>query len=178
LLLAQTSSESTGRMFKKVQIDEIIWNVTNELKRFDRSIKISISIDESLTDASQMTVMGDEFQLKTAISNVIENACKYSEDHSVDITLENSSGWIVINFSDNGIGILPSDLNHVFEPFHRGTNAKTVPGHGIGLSLVKGILDNHSGIIRITSVPGKGTRVILKLPLSEDTPVDNSEQEA
>ena len=168
LLLAQTSSESTGRMFKKVQVDEIIWAVSNELKRYDSRINISISIDDSLSDASQMTVTGDEYQLKTAVSNIIENACKYSDDHSVDITIENSSGWIVINFSDKGIGIASSDLKHVFEPFHRGANAKTVPGHGIGLSLVKGIIDNHDGIIRITSTPGKGTRVILKLPLSED----------
>lgn len=168
LLLAQTSSESTGRMFKKVQVDEIIWAVSNELKRYDSRINISISIDDSLSDASQMTVTGDEYQLKTAVSNIIENACKYSDDHSVDITIENSSGWIVINFSDKGIGIASSDLKHVFEPFHRGVNAKTVPGHGIGLSLVKGIIDNHDGIIRITSTPGKGTRVILKLPLSED----------
>ncbi len=170
LLLAQTSTESTGRMFKKVQIDEIIWAVSNELKRYDNRINISISIDDSLSDASQMTLTGDEYQLKTAVSNIIENGCKYSDDHSVDITIENSSGWIVINFSDKGIGIASSDLKHVFEPFHRGANAKTIPGHGIGLSLVKGIIDNHDGIIRITSTPGKGTRVILKLPLSEDPP--------
>jgi signal transduction histidine kinase len=168
LLLAQTSAESTGSTFNKVQIDEIIWTVSNELRRYKKNINISISIDDSLTDASQMTVMGDEYQLKTAVTNIIENACKYSGDHSVDITLENSLGWIVINFTDHGVGINTEDLKHVFEPFHRGANAKTIPGHGIGLSLVKGIINNHNGIIKITSNQGKGTRVILKLPLSEN----------
>ncbi len=168
LLLAQTSSESSSPVFKTVQVDEVIWAVSKELKHYDKSARISISIDDSLTDASQMTVRGDEYQLKTAFSNIIENACKYSDDHSVIINLENSSGWIVVNFIDNGIGMNAADLKHAFEPFHRGLNAKSVPGHGIGLSLVKSIIDNHKGIIRITSEPGKGTRVILKLPLSAD----------
>ncbi len=167
LLLAQTSSGPAGNMFNMVQVDEILWQVRDELKRFGRLYNIIITIDDSLTEAGQMTVMGDESLLKTAIANIVENACKYSGDHSVNINLEYSSGWIVINFIDRGPGISAGDLKHVFEPFHRGSNVKTIPGHGIGLSLVYSIITNHNGIIRITSTIGKGTRVILKLPLSD-----------
>jgi signal transduction histidine kinase len=165
LLLAQTSSETTGNMFKRVQVDEIIWQATDELKRYNNNYNISISMDDSLTDADQMTIFGDDYLLKTAISNIVENACKYSEDHSVSISLECSSGWIIINFIDHGIGINTADLKHVYEPFHRGSNAKTIPGHGIGLSLVNSIVRNHNGSIRLMSTIGEGTRVILKLPV-------------
>ncbi|MDO9340119.1 MAG: HAMP domain-containing sensor histidine kinase [Bacteroidales bacterium] len=164
LLLAHTSSESSENLHNRVRIDEIIWQSTEELKRFNANFNINISIDNSLTDSDQMIVMGDEYLLKTAISNIVENACKYSDDHSVIINLECTSGWISISFIDHGIGINEGDLALVFEPFYRGSNAKMITGHGIGLSLVHRIIKNHDGIINISSTIGEGTSVLLKLP--------------
>ena len=164
LLLAQTSSASSGNLFNKVRLDEIIWQSSEETKRYNGDFNINVSIDNSLTDSDQMIVMGDEFLLKTAISNIIENACKYSKDNTVNICLESSKGWISISFIDQGIGISETDMEQVFEPFHRGSNAKAIPGHGIGLSLVQRIIKNHDGIITMSSSVGKGTNVNLKLP--------------
>jgi len=164
LLLAQTSLASSENTHEKVRIDEIIWQSAEETKRFNKDFNINISIDNSLSDSEQMIILGDEYLLKTAISNIIENACKYSDDHSVSVDLECYSGWISVSFSDHGIGISKKDLEKVFEPFHRGSNAKTIPGHGIGLSLVQRIIGNHNGSISLSSTIDEGTSVILKFP--------------
>ena len=164
LLLAHTSSESSDNTYSKVGIDEIIWQSAEEIKKYNNEFNITISIDNSLTDSEQMIISGDDFLLRTAVSNIIENACKYSDDHSVSITLERTSGWIILGFSDHGIGIKEEDIEHVFEPFHRGSNVKSIPGHGIGLSLVNRIVKNHNGSIRLSSKVGEGTYVEIKFP--------------
>jgi signal transduction histidine kinase len=111
-----------------------------------------------------MTVNGDEYLLKVAISNLIENACKYSPDRAVDIRCGYSEKGIKVVFEDKGIGISEEDIKKIFEPFYRGTNAISIPGSGIGLSLVNQIINNHNGTINISSKVGKGTKIILLLP--------------
>jgi len=102
--------------------------------------------------------------LKVAISNIIDNSCKYSPDHIVDIKIEHSVKDITIVFDDKGIGISEEELQKVFEPFYRASNAITYPGTGIGLQLVNQIIKKHNGTIKITSQLGKGTTVRLMLP--------------
>jgi signal transduction histidine kinase len=164
LLLAHTSSESLENQHGRVRIDEIIWKSAEEIKKFNINYSINISIDDSLTDADQLIVTGEEFLLKTAVSNIIENACKYSDDHRVNIDINYSPGWISIAFADNGIGIEEADLAMVFEPFYRGSNAKMISGHGIGLSIVNRIIKNLGGNINISSVINKGTMIKIELP--------------
>ena len=103
-----------------------------------------------------MIVKGDEFLLKTAFSNIIDNACKYSPDHSVDILLKNTGVNLEITFQDKGIGISAEEIKKVFEPFYRATNSISFPGTGIGLTLVNQIIKNHKGRIGLESIRGKG----------------------
>lgn len=167
LLLAQASTETTDRVYGRARIDEIIWQAKDEIRRVNPDYTISIKIgDEAgpLTEADQMEVSGDEFLLKTAVSNIMENACKYSGDNRVNINLDCSAGWITISFIDNGIGIEEKDLERIFEPFQRGRNVNTIPGFGIGLSLVRKIVSSHNGTFELSSQPGRGTNAILRLP--------------
>jgi signal transduction histidine kinase len=164
LLIARTSSESPENFSKKIRIDEILWQAREEMKRFNTEFRVNISLDSSLTDSDQMTVIGDEYLLKVAVSNIIENACKYSPDHAVDIKFAHTEKWIEVIFEDKGIGISVEDLGKIFEPFYRGTNSLSVPGSGIGLPLVNRIIKNHNGIINLSSKVGKGTTVVIKLP--------------
>ena len=165
LLIARTSAESPVNMYKKVRIDEILWQAREEIMRFNTGYRINISIDNSLTDSDQMLILGDESLLKTAATNIIDNACKYSQDKSVNIKFEPGEKWIAIAFEDRGIGISEDDQKKIFEPFYRGTNAMSVHGTGIGLALVNRIVRNHNGSIHISSKVGKGTRVILTFPI-------------
>lgn len=162
LLIARTSAEGPAIPEKKIRIDEVLWQARDEIRKFNKDFHINILIDDSLTDSEQMLIKGDEYLLKVAVSNIIENACKYSPDHSVNINLEHSENSIEVIFDDKGIGISEEDLAKIFEPFYRGVNTVSVPGTGIGLSLVKRIIENYNGSIKISSKAGQGTIVRIK----------------
>jgi signal transduction histidine kinase len=166
LLVARTSAEGPAGYNNKLRIDDIIWQVQEEIIRFNPSYHISISPDNSLTDSEQIIVAGDENLLKTVVNNLIENACKYSPDHSVDIKFGCSGKWVKVVFEDRGIGISENEIKKIFEPFYRGSNAISYPGSGIGLSLVKQIIENHNGSVELKSGIGKGTKVTLLIPSS------------
>lgn len=164
LLIARTSAENPVNFNKKIRIDEIVWQVKDELKRYNKDCRIAISIDDSLTDSDHMLITGDEFLLKTAVSNIIDNACKYSSDHSVDIRLERFERGIRVLFRDRGIGIPDEDIKKIFEPFYRGSNSGAVHGSGIGLPLVSQIIKIHNGKINLKSKKGEGTTVSILFP--------------
>ncbi len=164
LLMARTRAEGSLNLNNKIRLDEVLWQAREELVRFNSDFHINISMDHSLTDSDQMVVLGEENLLKVAVSNIIENACKYSPLHTVDIMFRHNDKWIEVIFDDSGSGISEEDQLKVFEPFYRGTNALLISGHGIGLPLVSQIIKNHNGIIKLSSQVGKGTRVIVLIP--------------
>ncbi|HLF65262.1 MAG TPA: HAMP domain-containing sensor histidine kinase [Saprospiraceae bacterium] len=165
LLLAQTTTETTGVDFKPLRADDIIWQVKSELTRRNPDYKIHVSLDEGLKDDSQLTMMGNEQLIKTAINNVVDNGCKYAPDHRVHICIRAKENQIVLEFADKGIGIEPQDLKHIFEPFYRGKNALLIKGHGIGLSLVERIINLHKGTIQVDSKSGQGSTFTISFPL-------------
>lgn len=164
LLIARTSAEGPSSYSTKIRIDEIIWQAQEEIKKFNPSFHINISPDSSLTDSEQIIVAGDEYLLKTAVSNIIENACKYSYDNTVNIKFGSTDRMVKVVFEDRGIGISEEDIKKIFEPFYRGGNAISYPGTGIGLSLVNQIIKNHNGTLDISSKIGQGTIITLFLP--------------
>lgn len=164
LLIARTSAEGPVHFNKKIRIDEILWQAQEEIMRFNNDYRINISIDDSLTDSDQMIIVGDESLLKVAVSNIIDNACKYSPNHTVDIKLCHIEKIIEVVFEDKGIGISKEDLQKIFEPFYRGANTISISGTGIGLPLVNQIIKNHNGTVKISSEIGKGTVVKILLP--------------
>ncbi len=164
ILIARTSTEGPSGYHNNIGIDETIFQAREEMKRFNPSYNINISLDNSVTDPEKIIVAGDEYLLKTAVSNLIENACKYSPDHSVLIGVGREDKYVKVIFEDKGIGIPEEDIENILEPFYRGKNTVDIPGTGIGLSLVNQIVKNHNGTITITSKPGEGTRITLLLP--------------
>jgi signal transduction histidine kinase len=165
LLIARTSAEGPVHFSSSIRIDEILWQAKEELNKFYNDYRINISIDDSLTDSDQMIVAGDDYLLKVAVSNIMENGCKYSKNHSVDVKLKHLESSIEIIFEDHGIGIPEEEITKVFEPFYRGANTLPVPGTGIGLPLVSQIIKNHNGTIRLESQLNKGTVVTITLPI-------------
>ncbi len=166
LLIASTSAEGPVNFSGKIRIDDVLWQVREEILRFNTDYKVHISIDPSLTDFDEMMVAGDESLLKVALSNVIDNACKYSEDHKVHVKLQHIENQIGVIFEDRGMGISHEDLPRIYEPFYRGANALTHKGTGIGLPLVNQIIKNHNGLLKISSEIHVGTVVTILLPIS------------
>jgi signal transduction histidine kinase len=164
LLLAQSSLEEREKRMTPLRIDELLWQVKEELQKHNPSFQIKIDLDEMLDDENKLIIKGDDQLIKTALLNIIENGCKYSINHMTKVLIASSRFGLTITFQDNGIGIPKEDIGNIFEPFYRGSNTAVIKGHGIGLSMVKNIIKLHKGAIQIESEEGFGTTITLTLP--------------
>ena len=126
---------------------------------FHRKISCNINLLES-TD-----IPVNEQLLARALENLFGNALRYTEDDGeITITADESNEYITITFSDTGCGIAEKDISHLFDLFYRGTNSRREQGLGIGLSVVKDIVDLHGWSIDIRSELGKGSDFIIRIP--------------
>jgi len=111
----------------------------------------------------------DELRLKLLLKNLLDNACHYSGDDQgeIEVTLRIDGCAVLLEVSDRGVGIAADDLVRLTEAFYRPDSARQrdTGGYGLGLYLCRLITEAHGGELRIDSEPGKGTRVIVKLPL-------------
>jgi signal transduction histidine kinase len=163
LQLDQASSEYSKIDFTLIRIDEILWQARKDVQKLSDNVQISINFSKSIDDENKLKVNGNEQLLRTAITNIIDNACKYSSDHACEISLNNEHN-VIINFSDKGIGIAEEELPMIFQPFYRAKNAMGTVGHGIGLSLVEKIIALHKGELTVKSEIMKGSTFTLTLP--------------
>ena len=111
--------------------------------------------------------MHDPQRLGQVVTNLIGNAIKFTPtDGTVEVTLEETPTGAEIRVVDTGVGIDPQELPFVFERFYRGAKAheSRAAGSGLGLSIVRSIVEMHDGRIAISSTPGKGTQVSVALP--------------
>jgi signal transduction histidine kinase len=157
LLLAQLNSDLISQNKTPVRIDEIIWQIQGEMKRRFPGYQINVIFQDAELADQDLTVVGDEQLLKTALTNLMDNACKYSDDHTVEVRIGKDSGRLKLEFEDHGIGIAKEDYEGIFQPFYRAKNSLYFKGHGIGLSLVKNIMALHQGQIHVSSDLGKGS---------------------
>ncbi|MBG0566914.1 sensor histidine kinase [Actinoplanes aureus] len=110
---------------------------------------------------------GNDSQIATAVTNLVENAIAYSgEDTKVSLTMRQRDEWIEIDVADQGIGIAPQDVDRIFERFYRADQARSrsTGGTGLGLAIVKHIATNHGGRVDVTSSLGDGSTFTLRLP--------------
>lgn len=117
-------------------------------------------------------VLADTPALKQALQNLLSNAMKYGgERRWIGIKAQSGDGErgpeVCITIADRGIGIAPAELARIFEPFYRGKEvvAAQIHGNGLGLSLVKRVIEAHGGSVSVTSVPGQGSSFTLHLPV-------------
>lgn len=115
-------------------------------------------------------VVADEEKLYMAIGNLLDNARKYTpEEGELSLSLSNRGEYVRIEVTDSGIGIEPDEINHIFDRFHRASDALRghVEGAGLGLYLAGRIIELHDGTIEVSSKPGKGTKFVMILPQGE-----------
>ena len=152
LELAQTGIDTAE--LHKVQLDELLWEVADEWGNKSGLVKVSYNLPG---DPEKYTIQGNRRLLFVAISNILKNALKFSGGKEVNCEICCTGKGIVITIQDQGIGIEPSELQHIFQPFYRAPNAFKHPGSGIGLSLAEKIIRLHNGKIEVTSSLNTGT---------------------
>jgi signal transduction histidine kinase len=120
-----------------------------------------------------LTVLADEALLSRALDNVLDNARKYGGGPRSPIKVEarRENGEVVLAVSDSGTGIPPQELERIFDPFYRGTTARTrETGFGLGLALARRVIEAHGGRIRASNVDGGGARIEMRLPGADERP--------
>jgi signal transduction histidine kinase len=160
--MAKASYDQTEITFKEVRIDELLLDAQSRVIQLNPDYQVNLAFEQEIEDDTTL-VQGNEYLLRTVFMNLMENGCKFSPDRQSDVCISFAGPHVILRFSDRGIGIPPEDLPHIFTPFYRGTNKGFAEGNGIGLSLVRKIIQLHAGAIAVESAPETGTVFTVRL---------------
>lgn len=165
LNLAKADYQKEQIKMQEIRLDELLLDTREFILKAHPEYHIELIFEqEEADDDLQITVMGNLYLLNIAFSNLIENNCKYSADHSSFIQISYWNEWAVVRLSDDGIGLSETDKQNLFTLFYRGDQEKMIEGHGIGMALSQKIIHLHRGNITVHSEQGKGTTFIVELP--------------
>ena len=140
-------------------VNEVIYGANMHLKNGQK-----INYPQNIDD---LEIEFDEKILELVLTNLVNNAIKYSpENSSIDIKVTRKKDKLIINVTDQGMGIPKKEQKHVFNRYFRAENAVLTQGTGIGLNIVKTHLENLGGSIKFTSVENKGSSFVISLPWS------------
>ena len=165
-LLQIATIEKENVKLKKTSVD-LHQIITKSADTFGLNIEAKggkITLDLA---ASEHIIQGDEVHLTNIICNLIDNAIKYGDKTPlISVITKNLKEGISISVKDNGPGIPKEEQKNIFEKFYRipTGNRHDIKGFGIGLNYVKVMIEQHHGLIKLKSEPGKGTEFIIKLP--------------
>ncbi len=148
----------------KFNLEQLFNEVIEEIKTLDTE-NHPITLNYLL---KQKEIVQDKNLLRHVISNLLSNACKYSSSgESIYLEISPNSEMFVLSVEDRGIGISEEDQKNIFEPFVRGKNKEEKPGTGLGLTIVKKIVELLNGNISLISEENIGTTVSVFLPFDE-----------
>jgi signal transduction histidine kinase len=153
-------------LFEKADIVPFVRDIVETFLQHtaDQGFLIDLVIPEPLPD-----VVFDGEAMEQVVHNLLDNACKYSGDsRKIEVHLLSKGNKIVISVRDFGVGIKKEDLDKIFSRFYRAGEelTQTIKGSGIGLTIVKQIVEAHHGEIAVESSPGKGSTFTVRLPLT------------
>ena len=169
LYLARTGFDGKSQKFDKIRVDQLILDVRENLQEFNSSFKISIDFSLLPESPVKLKVKGNEQLLHLALSNILINACKYSNNDTVYIALGATDEEVFIIIRDSGIGIPENELQYIYDPYFRASNTSNYEGYGIGLPLSRNIVRIHSGTLTVKSELNRGTTVQINLPIGNYT---------
>ena len=160
-----------GQYFHPAEMDMAA--LLQEVCQLHREMVPGAHIAEGVAPAA-MPMVGDAKLLFQVFSNLLSNAIKYSPDGgviAVDAAL--AADEVVVAVADRGIGIPAADLDRLFERYHRGSNVSGIVGTGVGLYLVKMVVDMHGGVVEVASEEGDGARFTIRLPLRPTSSIED-----
>lgn len=164
LNMAQAESDLiSGSGFQLLALDDCLRKARVTIEPLAREQRVEIG--EQI--APGLTILGHAERLAEAFSNLLENAVKFNQrGGTVTILAERQMDMIQIRIEDSGCGIAPDEIDQVFQSFYRGSGTGHTEGTGLGLSLVKKIIEANHGRIEVDSREGVGTTFIINLPVA------------
>jgi signal transduction histidine kinase len=167
LFLAQTGYKGKADTMQLVRIDEVVWETKSTIDKLNPNNQIIVDLSLLPESHLKLKVMGNKQLLHLALANIMNNACKYSDNKVVKVFIAASDSHIIITIIDAGIGIPKSELDFIYDPFFRASNTKLYEGYGIGLPLARNIIRLHKGILVVESAEHAGTSVQIHIPLAK-----------
>lgn len=162
-----TEVESGLQNLKKEEVDllSICEDIIDLYEIVADQKEIMITLD-SQSQKEKINLYVDRKKIRQALANLIDNAIKYSpEGREIKVSFYKHNHHAIIRISDQGIGISDEDLPHIWKRLYRGENGREEKGIGLGLSLVKSIVEAHSGTITVETIKNVGSTFIIRLPL-------------
>jgi two-component system OmpR family sensor kinase len=160
LLLAQ--ADAGLKLYRlPVEVDTLLLEVYRQAQGLAQGVTVRLGAED------QASVSGDADRLRQLLLNLVDNALKHAPAGSgeVTLTLRRSGGWVQVGVEDNGAGIPPEDLPHIFERFYRADPSRSRPGgSGLGLAIAKWVAEAHGGRIEVESQVGRGSTFTVWLP--------------
>lgn len=166
--LLDVSRIRSGRFaltYEKVSLPSLLNMVLEDYH--DQISAAGLSIKQKTVE--DVTGVWDRARLQQVLNNLLSNAMKYAPNSELAISLSRKDERAIITVADNGPGIATERLPQIFEPFDRGGISHNLGGLGLGLFIVRQIVDAHKGDIKVDSEPGGGTRFEIGLPLTPTT---------
>lgn len=163
--LMRLTSDKDHEMEEEVELSEVFAITLYELSPLIRKKDLTVSIENT----PDISLTGSRVMLYRVMSNLLENAAKYNREHgSISIVTGRDDNGVTVKIEDTGIGIPEEALPHIFEPFYwvDQSRSRAVGGAGLGLPLVKDIVEKHGGEVTVKSAAGEGTTFILQFPAS------------
>jgi signal transduction histidine kinase len=168
--LVRADSKTMPLQIEPLELNDLVKEVAQMMEKFEhRVIEVKVAplpLQVKADRARAAPALRD--RLMQVLSHLLNNALKYSHNgEPVTIELSHCNNWAVIEVSDRGCGILPSQQSRIFEPFYRveQSRARSTGGAGLGLSLAKRLVEDMGGAIAVRSKPGQGSTFTVRLPL-------------
>ncbi len=155
--LAKASYDPTQLVFKDLRVDELILDCIHKIQRKNPASKFDFILDSSLEEDQCLVVKANAYLLEVAFLNLLDNACKFSDNQLCTVVLKYHKSILVVKVYDKGKGIAEEDLPHIFKAFYRAESTASVQGSGIGLALTYKIVQLHNAKLSVESEITKGS---------------------
>jgi signal transduction histidine kinase len=165
LEIAKVSGSAKGIELSMVRIDEVLMRLPGDLKKISSQYEVKLSFEDLPEDDDALMIYGNEVLLFSALKNIVQNACKFSQNKTAEVKLYCESGRVRITVEDHGPGIAPHDLENIFYPFYRSSNTTSIAsGSGLGLPLASQVFKLYGGTLTVASELGEGSvfTIVLK----------------
>ncbi|MEQ8474320.1 MAG: HAMP domain-containing sensor histidine kinase [Marinoscillum sp.] len=166
LLLAQTGYDGKKFIKEIVRTDQLILDAKETIESINNRAIINLDFSLLPEAPEKLKTLGNNQLLQLALCNILMNACKYSNEQPVNVALGADEKNIIIIVNDTGIGIPVDEMQYIYDPYFRASNAQRFEGYGIGLPLARNIINIHNGKLIVQSLKDSGTTVRIDLPIA------------
>jgi two-component system sensor histidine kinase MprB len=153
-LVELARDEPTTHVVAQVDLAEVVERAVTRVRRRAHGVAFDVALDA-------WPVVGDANSLERAVTNLLDNAAKWSPTDGT-VTVRLTGG--VLTVDDQGSGVAEADRPHVFDRFYRADESRAMPGSGLGLAIVRQVVDRHGGQVQVSEAPGGGARFSLWVP--------------